>query len=100
MKPPRSEAPRAQPALHGVPDNALNGDKIDLEALRWWDRWSHNTRDRATSRFERDHARGYSINVKQVLLAFAVEFVIIGLILTGQFIFAAQLPNASQLVIA
>jgi hypothetical protein len=31
-----------------------------------------------------DRARGYSINVKQVVLAFVIEFTIIGLILTSQ----------------
>jgi hypothetical protein len=30
------------------------------------------------SRLERDIARGYSINVKQVVLAFAVEFWMLG----------------------
>jgi hypothetical protein len=48
---------------------------------------------------ERDVARGYSINVKQVILAFAVEFVIIGLILTSQFVYALQLPDASRYTI-
>jgi hypothetical protein len=40
----------------------------------------------AKSRLEPDCARGYSINAKQVVLAFAVEFVIIGLILVSQFV--------------
>ena len=57
------------------------------------------TAQRDRDRLERDFARGYSINVKQVILAFAVEFVIIGLILTSQFLYAAQLPNASRFVI-
>jgi len=56
--------------------------------------------ERDKLRLERDIARGYSITVKQVILAFAVEFVIIGLILTGQYVYAVQLPNASQYVIA
>jgi hypothetical protein len=47
-------------------------------------------------RLERDTARGYSINVKQVALAFAVEFVIIGLILVSQFVYAAEFPNPTQ----
>jgi hypothetical protein len=38
---------------------------------------------------ERDTERGYSINVKQVVLAFAVEFVIIALILANQSAIAA-----------
>jgi hypothetical protein len=51
--------------------------------------------DRLATRLERDRARGYSINIKQVVLAFLVEFVIIGLILVSQFVYAAQIPNAS-----
>jgi hypothetical protein len=45
---------------------------------------------RRAARLERDVARGYSINVKQVLLAFAIEFLIIGLILTSQYSIAAE----------
>jgi hypothetical protein len=56
-------------------------------------------REATAERLERDVARGYSINVKQVVLAFAVEFVIIGLILTGQFVYAVQLPNISHFII-
>jgi hypothetical protein len=50
---------------------------------------------RKEARLERDRKRGYSINVKQIVLAFAVEFVIIGLILTNTFLIAAQLPDAT-----
>ena len=39
--------------------------------------------ERRLSRLERDRERGYSINVKQVFLAFCVEFWIIGLIVVG-----------------
>jgi hypothetical protein len=53
----------------------------DSESLKW--------------RLERDTERGYSINVKQVVLAFAVEFVIIGLILANQVAAFAKLPNAT-----
>jgi hypothetical protein len=42
------------------------------------------------SRLERDIARGYSINVKQVVLAFAVEFWIIGLIILGTYLLIAE----------
>jgi hypothetical protein len=56
-------------------------------------------RERAIARLERDRERGYSINVKQVVLAFAVEFVIIGLILANQSAIAAELPNAYWLSI-
>jgi hypothetical protein len=42
------------------------------------------------SRLERDIARGYSINVKQVVLAFAVEFWIIALIILGTYLLIAE----------
>jgi hypothetical protein len=38
----------------------------------------------------RDLARGYSINIKQVVLAFVIEFTIIGLILASQFLIASE----------
>src|SRR5262245_23028848 len=41
-------------------------------------------------RLERDTARGYSINVKQGVLAFAVEFWIIGLIVLGSYLLIAE----------
>jgi hypothetical protein len=53
--------------------------------------------DRNSIRLERDRARGYSINIKQVVLAFAVEFVIIGLILANQSAVAAELSNSQWL---
>lgn len=43
----------------------------------------------------RDRERGYSINTKQIVLAFAVEFTIIGLILTNIYVTIAQLPDLS-----
>jgi hypothetical protein len=46
-------------------------------------------------RLQRDRERGYSINVKQIVLAFIVEFVIIGLILTNIYVTVAQLPDPS-----
>ncbi len=46
--------------------------------------------DRRAARLDRDTARGYSINIKQVVLAFAIEFLIIGLILTSQYSIAAE----------
>jgi hypothetical protein len=52
---------------------------------------------RRQSRLERDRERGYSINIKQIVLAFAVEFVIIGLILTNNFMAVAELPDATSL---
>src|ERR1700722_3306283 len=50
---------------------------------------------RQRARIERDRERGYSVNVKQIVLAFAVEFVIIGLILTNNFATVAQLPDTT-----
>jgi hypothetical protein len=49
--------------------------------------------ERAIARRERDHDRGYSINVKQVVLAFVVEFFIIGLILVGQYLIAEDVAK-------
>jgi hypothetical protein len=46
--------------------------------------------DRNTQRFDRDVARGYTINVKQVVLAFAVEFWIIGLIVVGTYLLVTE----------
>jgi hypothetical protein len=43
---------------------------------------------------ERDAARGYSINIKQVVFAFAIEFLIIGLILTSQYLIAVEQRTA------
>jgi hypothetical protein len=53
------------------------------------------TTPRQRARIERDRERGYSVNVKQIVLAFAVEFVIIGLILTNNFATVAQLPDTT-----
>jgi len=52
---------------------------------------------RQRNRLDRDRERGYSINVKQIVLAFAVEFVIIGLILANNYLVVAQLPDATNL---
>lgn len=50
---------------------------------------------RQIARLIRDRERGYSINAKQIVLAFAVEFTIIGLILTNIYVTVAQLPDPS-----
>jgi hypothetical protein len=50
---------------------------------------------RQVARLIRDRERGYSINAKQIVLAFAVEFTIIGLILTNIYVTVAQLPDPS-----
>src|SRR5215831_3463514 len=72
---------------------------FEARGRRTWP-WSRASRDEARKwRLERDTERGYSINVKQVVLAFAVEFVIIGLILANQSAIAASLPKATWLSI-
>jgi hypothetical protein len=50
---------------------------------------------RAALRLERDRARGYSINAKQVVLAFVVEFWIIGLIVVGTYLLIAEAEKTS-----
>jgi hypothetical protein len=75
----------------GIADNTTIGP-------RFW-RARKTRGQRGIARHERELAQGYSINVKQVMLAFAVEFVIIGLILTNQSAVAAELPNANWLSI-
>jgi len=81
----------------------MNVPRIDVVGASaassgWSWPWSRVSRDEAGKwRLERDTERGYSINVKQVVLAFAVEFVIIGLILANQSAIAASLPNATWL---
>jgi hypothetical protein len=51
--------------------------------------------ERHRTRSERDIARGYAINVKQVVLAFAVEFWIIGLIIVGTYLLIAESGHLS-----
>ncbi len=54
-----------------------------------------NLSKRQLIRLIRDRDRGYSIDAKQIVLAFAVEFTIIGLILTNIYVTIAQLPDLS-----
>jgi hypothetical protein len=76
------------------------GGELFEKSSRWTWPWSRVSRDEARKwRLERDTERGHSINIKQVVLAFAVEFVIIGLILANQSAIAASLPNATWLSI-
>jgi hypothetical protein len=73
---------------------AIEGESLeDFEGEK--DRPTLSLRQR--TRLERDRERGYSINVKQIVLAFAVEFVIIGLILANNYLVVAQLPDATNL---
>ena len=80
MNIPVNPPPDIQEALEEYPPNRL-----------WIGR-----KQKRLSRLERDSTRGYSINIKQVVLAFAVEFVIIGLILVSQFVYAAQFSNPTE----
>jgi hypothetical protein len=54
------------------------------------------SQERASIRLERDRARGYSINVKQVVLAFVVEFWIIGLIIVGTYLLIAESAHVTR----
>jgi hypothetical protein len=85
------------PRIDVLGASAENGALLDRSSRwsRFWDSPNQLPGQRI-SRLERDIARGYSINIKQVILAFAVEFVIIGLILVSQFVYAAEFPNPSQ----
>jgi hypothetical protein len=63
------------------PERAENRDKKSIGQF---------IAERQRLRREREIERGYRINIKQVVLAFAVEFFIIGLILVGQYFIAEQ----------
>jgi hypothetical protein len=58
--------------------------------------FSSNGNGRKLSRLERDRERGYSVNVKQVVLAFCVEFWIIGLIVVGTYLLISQSGERGQ----
>ena len=62
----------------------------DQETKRASSQKSTRRSERAMARRERDAERGYTINVKYVVLAFGVEFFIIGLILVGQYFIAEE----------
>src|SRR5260370_39261227 len=51
---------------------------------------SASSKRRLSRLLERDRERGYSINVKQVVLAFCVEFWIIGLIVVGTYLLISE----------
>jgi hypothetical protein len=87
-----------EPGVQRVADNSSSPDD-DVEQVSVWNFHKYIRRassNRTIARRERDNERGYSINVKQVVLAFAVEFVIIGLILTSQYFYATNFANTSQ----
>jgi hypothetical protein len=83
-----------------------NDDRSQGGPESFWVRRKRIAREYASEkqrlRRERDVERGYRINLKQVILAFAVEFFIIGLILVGQYFIAEQTARervvASQII--
>jgi hypothetical protein len=83
----------------GTSVNFFSSDRADTERAHDFEYLEKGRAlsPRRQSRLERDVERGYSINVKQIVLAFAVEFVIIGLILTNNFLAVAELPDATSL---
>jgi hypothetical protein len=93
--------PSSVPLAPGMRDagDEANGYP-DFDPPSFWQRlagFRHGVRsERKRSREDRDNARGYSVNVKQVILAFVVEFVIIGLILVNQYIQASENHNVSS----
>jgi hypothetical protein len=68
----------------------MNFSRTDVNPRPDLDSDAQRPRPGKQSRLERDIARGYSINVKQVVLAFAVEFWIIGLIILGTYLLIAE----------
>src|SRR5215510_9113128 len=94
MNVPRIDVVGASAAEYAAPEFETSSRRTSF-----WNRASRDPEARKKWRLERDTERGYSINVKQVVLAFAVEFVIIGLILANQSAIAASFPKATWLSI-
>jgi hypothetical protein len=65
-------------------------ERFDNQGPTLFMRWRSYREASAAYRNQRDLNRGYSINTKQVVLAFAVEFFIISLILVGQYLIAEE----------
>lgn len=94
MNYPGSQSIRAQQIAEHLASE-LDGQAKPLLARSLFS-WLRRSRlEREKFRLERDTARGYSINVKQVCLAFAVEFMLIGLILISQVLYAVEAPDTS-----
>src|ERR1700749_4299563 len=72
----------------GMNYSAVGGNPSEAP---YWSATDMSPRQRA--RLERDRERGYSVNIKQVVLAFTVEFVIIGLILTNNVATVEQIAD-------
>jgi hypothetical protein len=84
---PRIEAVKPPADLRIVSDDSISDTDLP-HSRRIVSEYRSRRELNAAARLERDRARGYSINVKQVVLAFAVEFIIIGLILVSQILYA------------
>ena len=76
--------------LSQLHDIAENGFQEPRNARPFGLLGAESAAERRRARRDRDLARGYSINVKQVVLAFAVEFWIIGLIVIGTYLLIAE----------
>jgi hypothetical protein len=74
----------------GMPTDIPFPDDDAPASEGWFQRRRGRLSESRMRRLERDSARGYSINVKQVVLAFAVEFWIIGLIVLGTYLLIAE----------
>lgn len=72
--------------LHSIAASSFRDGSANSKSLFGFE----TAAQRRRTRLERDLARGYSVNVKQVVLAFAVEFWIIGLIIVGTYLLIAQ----------
>src|SRR5438093_210815 len=76
-----------------IPSDAANQSTTNFDRAEPTE--SFRSRRRKIVR-ERDTERGYSINVKQVVLAFAVEFWIITLIMVGTYLLIADSGQLSR----
>lgn len=79
--------------IHGIAEEAILSEKKGSFKSRW-ESFVSNKKTRSAQAIknatERDIERGYSVNVKQVALAFAVELFIICLILFAQYLIAEE----------
>lgn len=85
-----------RPKLVLEAETAAGGSTQPFNRDSFWTRRKKFARETAVERLERDIARGYSINVKQVVLAFAVEFWIIALIIVGTYLLISDSGSLSN----
>jgi hypothetical protein len=96
MSIPRIDPVRPSAELRVVVDDPTNNPSPAFTAKNSQIPRTTRLHERKLLRLDRDQTRGYSINVKQVVLAFAVEFWIIGLIIVGTYLLIAESANASR----